>query len=552
MKFLSLLISFLFLSNLSFSQALSGSYTVGGSSPDFLSISTAVDQLNIVGVGEGGVEFLIRNGTYNTPLTISAQGTFANQIVFRSETDSPESVILTTVSSEDVITLDGAKYIAFDAITVSVVGNSNNSAFQLENNSDNVSISRCHLNGASSSSNTYAGAVIYCSESSETMNSDSILISNCLINEGTYGLAFSFGGGGANSIDVENCVFENQYAGAFYYNRVNAPMISNNRISTNQSGNTSYAGIDLNNCPGAGRIINNYIFSTESGRLNYGIQLNSTAGSAGNEFVLANNSIQVQNENSLCYALAQSNNCNHFKIFQNTLFISGGSSSGSSPYQTFTFNDDTDFYNNILVSASNGSSNRCVYIANQSGIGFIDYNVYWTVNVLSNFTGYFGSSINDFSSFSQETGEAYSLNIDPMMTFIEGGGWRATNELLLTTGLFDAEFNYDIDGNTRPDPPSIGAHEVDQINTFINNNEIQNSFRYSISDDLIIIPLNFEINSNLSYSIYDSSGRLIVKSMNQLASDQLILPVNSFPKGLSIIQIVSNNRISIAGKIILP
>lgn len=550
MKYTLVLFFFIFLFENSFSQPLSGTYTIGGSSPDYPSVANAVNQLNALGVGEGGVEFLIRPGTYSVPFTITAQGTFNNQIVFKSEDDSPESVVLTAIDNDDIITLDGAKYVTFNAITVSVENVNTYSAFEITDDSDNISITSCHLYGSTSTSSSYAGAAIYSSESNVTFNCDSIIVSNCLINGGTYGLALSMGGTGANSIILENNRFENQSAGGVYYSRINSPIIRNNNISTNQTSNTGYVGIDLNNCPGPGRIINNYIYSTSQGRLNYGIQLNSSPGNPGDEFYIVNNSIQVQNENSLCYALAQSNNCNNYKIFHNTLFVSGGSSSGSTPYQTFTFNADTDFFNNILISSSDGSTNRCVYIGNESGIGLIEYNAYWTTNAGSNFTGYFGGVFNDFLAFSGETGELFSLNIDPLMTFIEGGGWRANNELLLTTGLFVSDFNSDIDGNTRPDPPSIGAHEVNQMTTSIKPHQSGYGFHYTQNEVLVFN--SSEYNKSNAYRLFDLTGRLILSGKAENSNPVIRINRNEILSGLYYLELInSSNRVEVI-KLINP
>lgn len=542
MKYTLVLFFFFCLFENSFSQPLSGTYTIGGSSPDYPSVANAVNQLNTLGVGEGGVEFLIRPGTYSVPFTITAQGTFNNQIVFRSEDNSPESVVLTAIDNDDIITLDGTKYVTFNAITVRVQGSNTYSAFEITDDSDNISITSCHLNGSTSTGSSYAGAAIYSSESNVIFNCDSILVSNCLINGGTYGLALSMGGTGANSIILENNRFENQAAGGVYYSRINAPIISNNNISTNQTSNTGYVGIDLNNCPGPGRIINNYIYSTNQGRLNYGIQLNSSPGNPGDEFYLVNNSIQVQNENSLCYALAQSNNCNNYKIFHNTLFVSSGNSSGSTPYQTFTFNADTDFYNNILISSSDASTNRCVYIGNESGIGLIEYNVYWTANAGSNFTGYYGGVFNDFPAFSGETGEMFSLNIDPIMTFIEEGGWRANNELLLTTGLFVSNYNSDIDGNTRPDPPSIGAHEVNQMTTSLKSS--QTGFGYHYTQNEVLVFNSSKISKTNSYRLFDLTGRLILSGKAENSNPVIRINRNEILSGLYYLELSdSSNRV---------
>ena len=65
---------------------LSGIYTIGGTTPDFVNFTNAVMALNNGGVA-GPVTFLVRDGTYSEQLTINQlQGASAvNTVTFQSE-----------------------------------------------------------------------------------------------------------------------------------------------------------------------------------------------------------------------------------------------------------------------------------------------------------------------------------------------------------------------------------------------------------------------------------------------------------------------------------
>ncbi|MEZ5172164.1 MAG: T9SS type A sorting domain-containing protein [Bacteroidia bacterium] len=291
------------------------------------------------------------------------------------------------------------------------------------------------------------------------------------------------------------------------------------------------------------------IFIPENGgRSNYGIELNGSAGEAGNEIIIANNSVEANNQNSLCYGLAQSNNCSYIHIFHNLLFISGGSSSGSTAYQTFVFDGTTDFYNNILVSNSEGSTNRCIYIANQSGMAFIDYNCYFTLNAGSNFTGYFGGVENDFASYISSTGELYSLNLDPQIEFIEGKGWRATSENLLSTALFVENFGEDIDGNLRPDPPCIGANEVDQLTTEITHSGDFKWYAFTEGKNVII---GGELKGINQLFIVDLNGRLIKQTSVFYSEGTVSIPLSDCASGIYLLGLPVEGRMEYR-KIVIP
>ncbi len=123
MKKFILLIIITYLSVISlFASPMHGTYTIGGSSPDYNTLNDAVNALSANGV-DGSVTFNIRAGTYNEQITIpDITGTSSsNTITFTSETSDATSVIIThsaTSSSENfIVKFDGAKHINFNYLT---------------------------------------------------------------------------------------------------------------------------------------------------------------------------------------------------------------------------------------------------------------------------------------------------------------------------------------------------------------------------------------------------------------------------------------------------
>src|ERR1035437_2825162 len=77
-------------------QCLSGTYTIGGPSPNYTSFTTAVTALVSNGVC-GPVTFNVRPGTYSEHFTIpQITGTsYSNTITFTAENGDSSSVLLT-------------------------------------------------------------------------------------------------------------------------------------------------------------------------------------------------------------------------------------------------------------------------------------------------------------------------------------------------------------------------------------------------------------------------------------------------------------------------
>ena len=136
-----------------FAAPMSGVYTIGGTSPDFNTITDAVNALIANGV-DGYTDFTIRTGTYNEQITIPAiNGTSSvNWVVFRAESGNADDVIIshTASSSSDnyVVKLDGADYFDFHQLTFRAEGTSNlGIVFQLNNGTTHIKIQNNKLYG---------------------------------------------------------------------------------------------------------------------------------------------------------------------------------------------------------------------------------------------------------------------------------------------------------------------------------------------------------------------------------------------------------------------
>lgn len=488
-------------------QGLTGLKTIGGSSPDYTTISSAVNELNTVGVGNGGVQFQIRPGTYNETFTITAVGSPSNTIVFTSENQDASSVIIQ--ANTDVLTLAGAHSVQFKYLSLDHTGTSGNT-IEIKDKSTNILVESCILDGCTTTGTLFGNSVIYLSETTAMSSCDSILVRDCDINSGSWGIYYDQLLSTSGSCSINSTKFTNQSAGAIEVSGFSSLEITHNSVVASQTANTSFKGFYIDGCTGNLLISANYIYTTGNGRIAYGIHLNDASGLTNNYARLENNSIQVQNENSICYALFQSNNSNKYRITSNTLYISAGTGSGSATFNTFVAASDLILLNNIFINNSSNSgvnSNRCVYIANVSGLQQADYNCYYTTNAGNPFAGYLGSSYSDFGTYVANTNETNSINIDPFMSFIEGIGWKASAQALTGIGINFLEIPEDIDGFTRFEPTSIGAHEL-AIITDISNDDFSNEINIWFGEQNLFIKLNRKAETPTKIEVYNYIGQI--------------------------------------------
>lgn len=125
---------------LTFGQ-LSGTYNIPGGSPGYPTISAAIADLNLQGVGGGGVTFNITANyteTFTSPTAglITASGTSSNPIFFKKNGVGSNPLITagvgTSTTTDGIIVIAGGDYITFDGIDLQENTLNTNSTTQME------------------------------------------------------------------------------------------------------------------------------------------------------------------------------------------------------------------------------------------------------------------------------------------------------------------------------------------------------------------------------------------------------------------------------------
>ncbi len=447
-------------------SGLSGNYTIPGSFATFTAAATA---LNTDGVC-GAVVFDV-TGTFTENIVINdvAGASAVNTITFRSANGNPASATLQN-SSNTVYTMDlnGTDHIRFENMTIAYEGTSTSvSAMRLRAGASDIIIDGCVLEGRADvgTSTAFGTAVIYGNESSAANDVEDVVIRNSTIRDGGHGIYLNMSTSRPTGLVIENNVIENfgRGRGIFLENFTGIVIDGNTIRKNNTNAGTSAYGISLTGCQGRSIVTNNYIYAEGSGILRTGIFLgNNNSSSAGNNSLMANNSIQVINGSSLAYAIDIAFTGNNFwNIYNNTVYISGGTSASNRVLnQGTTGSVDINIVNNIFANASTSANSYSAYFANSPGFGSYDNNVYWWTGT-GNFSRSRVGNTNrtTFAAHTTASGETNSLNIDPEMTFVAGVGWKAEATDLQGAGQSFASVTTDIDGTPRSTPPTIGAHE---------------------------------------------------------------------------------------------
>lgn len=446
-----------------------GTYTIGGSTPDFATINDAVTELNTFGVC-GPVVFDIRNGTYNEQLMFNEipGASTTNTITFKSENNDKTAVKISSPAASSTtdnftISLNGTDHITFRDLTIERSGSgTNSSVFNIDGNAENIAINdnklvgpvntatdangtRSHIFGTATAVTTNIS--IFNNEMSGNSNGVWLNTNTTIRSTGTK--IYS------NTIDANyNAIF---VAGQNY------PEIYKNKIArADQTINVEYYGISMNIVDSAYFVSQNFIESNRG----YGIRLRDCHGNAGKEGQVINNMITmsysgtssvngISNEVSGSYQLFAHNTCLLDVDYTSTSTTTGGRGFYM-PVVTLNAYSKVRILNNIFYNRLDGvtawfTPNGLLAITE------LDYNLYYTTG--ENF-GYVTSTYHpDFASFQAATGkDAHSYNFAP--TFVSNKNPHLVFLSRFAYGKDGLNITVDHDGDVRcASLPTIGADE---------------------------------------------------------------------------------------------
>jgi len=437
---------------------MSGTFTIGGSTPDYATFNDAVTALSSNGIN-GSVVFNVRPGTYNERVSIPSitGSSAANTITFQAENGDSSSVILTQVSSATIannytLQLNGCNYVIFNQLSISRTGaNTYSVVVEIANMSNNNSFLNNHIFGVSAPSTATYKTVIY----STTAIHNNNLYSNNFIENGSNGIWLS--GQTSTQLEsgniIENNVLSNQYHYAIYLMYQDAPSVTSNTIDKGDY------GIYASYCDNGLRFLKNKISLVNPATNGAGIYLyycdaNSNNGLVGNNFITVGGSnivsciyINLSTSQNIYY---NSTNCINTNATSKAFWVAGLTT------------QNLDVRDNIF---SNNSIGYAYYVDQNSitSLSLSNYNDLFTNGINLGYWGTVGGNQTNLTNWKATTSkDANSISLDPQYNTMTDLHTLSVNVNGMGTSLTSSltPVSDDIDNQIRNAlTPDIGADE---------------------------------------------------------------------------------------------
>ncbi|MBP6334362.1 MAG: T9SS type A sorting domain-containing protein [Bacteroidia bacterium] len=507
------------LTSATFTVALNGTYTIGGTTPDFAEFSDALAALNTQGIC-GPVVFNMRAMVDTmqaviTPIT-GASGT--NTITFQSENGDSTSVRLLYPSqpaftpTNYLIRLDGADYITFSKITMTRPGIEPYARIlDYTGTATYNTISHCQLIGAVNTVTNSLSAIVYSTTSSATNDSMNTFSGNLFLN-GSLGIYMN--GNSNSSLEASTVVtgntFTNQYSKAVQIsNQANAILGSN--IITSTSTYSGYAAIHLTSSQRSQLVTNNKI----SGITGTGIYLEDCSGFNTVPGIVANNFVQCSDTSGISMI-----NGDYQDIVFNSVHMTGSNSS-SAALSIQGGGTGKVVKNNVLANSGTGYSYRVGSAATASIASSNHNNLFSNGTNLAEFDGNDHTTLAALITDSQS--DTNSVSTDP--GFLSTTDLHATASAMDNAGTPRGNVTLDIDGTVRSlTTPDIGADEYTGVSRDIGVTSIlspaNNSCGSSTTEVKVIIS-NFGASTETSFDVVCDITGSVTTTLNGTYSGSL-------------------------------
>lgn len=428
--------------------ALQGSYTIGGTNPDFVSLKNAIQELNNGGV-LGNVTFNIRPGIYEDTLKFSQfiGSGCSNVILFQTETGLREDVVITNLGLDKAtIRFNGADGVQLKNLTIKSVNPAYKNVIEINGGAHCNLIENCIIEGLAL--NGYGGgeneSVIVSRSSPSTLDTFNVIANNTIKN-GSNGIYFVNG----KKTIIENNIFENNFNTSITLQGESQFIVQNNDITQTQNSGSSFNGIEAYWFGGGATISKNKIIST---KIRYGINIYNSSGNNINPINVSNNVISNLSGSSNQVESINIYSCSNVNVYHNSIIT-------HSTYYGFGLNlqYNTSLHVKNNISMSSGVIYAANYIGNTAQI--INFNNYFHKQLNSTLliSGY--NSLSHWKTTTQQDSQSISEN----PYFLAENNLHTYAVLLNGKGVYINEVNIDIDGEIRNNPPDIGADEFDPL-----------------------------------------------------------------------------------------
>jgi hypothetical protein len=442
---------------------MAGTYTInpsGSGSSNFPTFSDAINALLCGGVS-GQTVFNVSAGTYNEQVHIPAilGASATNRIVFNGAGAATTLITYGSTSSTapHTVRMYNASFITLQNLTirststsiawpVHIVGNSNN--IRVRNNVIEITGS-----GAVGTSTNFIPVVLSGSLTSIYTNGlqDSIEVDSNVINGG-YASVWDYNNNGTANRFRGNTLNDPYYYGLYIY-YTSEVKVMDNTINMQVAGSNTSVGVYLYNCNNQSSMMHEISGNRIYDMGQYGVYNYFTAGNNSNPARMYNNIITGFRNTGSHSGIFQEYSA-YWKIYFNTI-NSDTATSGVAGAVQIQNTSNNDVRNNIMAVTAAGSQMLPFYTPTSSNVTVLDYNNYYKTGSVSTLI-YLGAGYSPSTYIGALGLNNNSFSRDPLFdnrrNLHVGNG---CNNGIAVTG-----FTTDIDGQTRNNPPDVGADEM--------------------------------------------------------------------------------------------
>jgi hypothetical protein len=428
---------------LSDAQCMSGTYTIGGTTPDFATFTAATTYLTAHGVCSP-VTFLVRDGVYNEHFIVNPfiGESAANPVTFISESGDSSAVIVSydalSVANNYVVKFNGCPFVNFKRVTFRALSSTYANVLSFTSINSDIDISNCVLDGQS-----YTGL----GASYLVWNGDASVKRNISFRHNKFiGGDFAVNWPGTThdiTFDANEITGGHTYG--IYITQNDSLTISNCRIHDSYNNSIGYYCMYMSNITGStSSIQSNVIYNIAGG----GIIIASSGNIAGPYIPVINNSVSVGGARGIYF-----NNSNHLGIYHNSIY---NSQSGN----CFEFNTG----NNMKVKNNSlyGNTGNSIKATAATIFNTCDYNDLFTNGISVAMLGSTGYTLSGWTFVTMLDSNSISLN----PSYVSTTDLHATSASpLLNAGTSVSSVTTDIDLDPRnPSYPDIGCDEFSNSN----------------------------------------------------------------------------------------
>jgi hypothetical protein len=430
-----------------------GDFTIGGANSDFMSVNDAIEAMLTCGI-DGHVVFRLAPGTYTGQFVIPQIPTASDTstITFRSATVNPNDVVFlrptTAGSGNYTINFNTARYVSLKQVTVRSTTTTYGKVIVFDGHCRNITIDSCLIDAPVGTSNS----TVPVSASTSSLDRD-IVISNCTIKGGLHGIVFAGSITTRKSrLSILNNVIEDFYSRGITIDYSDTVSIHSNLVKNRTVSDWSAIGISVENTNGFGEVASNKVHM-QSSTIQTGIYIAFKQANMSEYLTLANNFVTQGGTGGLSGIFVTMSN--YVNIFFNSVNIVAGSSDAL----FHSSGSNININNNIFSNMSSGSG--YAYRSNTpSAITSSDYNNLYRTG--PNMAFWSGTAYSDLMSLQAVSMmDIHSQSIQP--PFSSPVDLYLSSPVLSKLGTYLTLVPFDIDGNIRGNPPTIGAHEVPYI-----------------------------------------------------------------------------------------